>query len=423
MHTPTRIPPAKSFETAKPFRDDERRFTSFEPRGDTSGFTDRFGTTVFGTTTPTNRATARAPTTNTGSSPSGNGGGRCSRVSAHAAQQTVSEIHKNVETLKGRRKNGYKTGRLRWQGSGERRSVAYQSEGYNVDHNTGRDGYATLRLSKIGYIPIRAHRELPPTEEIKRVVLKKEVTGDWFVCLSTEIPDGELPEKPNPDELDPADCVGMDLGILSYIHTSDNLSVGTLDLSDEYDRYAREQRKLDQKQRGSNNWEKQRQRVAKAKRRIKRVVLDFQHKLSTWLVKEYDMVAVEDLDVKPMLETSQSAKNKQDAAWSRFLDLLEYKGDLYGTHVVRVDARGTTKECSRCGVETHKPIWVREHSCPACGHEEDRDLNAAKNILSRGYELLEVGAGRSDSMPVETALPVSTLVDAKRVVEAGSPGA
>ena len=162
--------------------------------------------------------------------------------------------------------------------------------------------------------------------------------------------------------------------------------------------------------------------MAKARRTIKRKVEDFQHKLSTWLVKEYDLVAVEDLDVKPMMETSQSAKNKQDAAWSRFLTMLEYKGELYGTHVVRVEAAGTSKECSRCGVETAKPVWVREHSCPACGHEEDRDLNAAKNILSRGRQNLDVGAGRSESTPVQTALPVFTpvAVDAKRVVEAGS---
>jgi putative transposase len=154
-------------------------------------------------------------------------------------------------------------------------------------------------------------------------------------------------------------------------------------------------------------------------------VLDYQHKLTTWLVTEYDVVAVEDLDVKPMLESSQNAKNKQDAAWSRFLDLLEYKADLHGTHVVEVEPAGTTKECASCGVATDKPLWVREHSCPACGHTEDRDLNAAKNILNRG--LTQLGAGRSESMPVETALPTFTpqreAVNAKRVVEAGSPGA
>jgi transposase, IS605 OrfB family, central region len=173
------------------------------------------------------------------------------------------------------------------------------------------------------------------------------------------------------------------------------------------------------------NWEKQRQQVAEAKRAIKRKVLDYQHKLTTWLVTEYAVVAVEDLDVKPMLETSQSAKNKQDAAWSRFLELLEYKADLHGTHVVQVEPAGTTTECAVCGVETAKPLWVREHSCPACGHTEDRDLNAAKNILHRGLKIL--GAGRSESTPVQTALPPSNPhredIDAKRVVEAGSPEA
>lgn len=344
-------------------------------------------------------------------------------VSAHAAQQTVSQLHKDTETLKGRRKNGYKTGRLKWQGSGEFRSVAYQSEGFDVDHNTGQDGYVQLKLSKIGCFPVREHQPIPETDDIKRVILKKETTGEWFVSFITETPDEKLPEKPSPESLDDADCVGVDLGILSYIHTSDNLSVDMLNLDDEYERYAREQRKLDRKEHGSNNWESQRRKVANAKRAIKRKVEDFQHKLSTWLVKEYDLVAVEDLDVKPMMETSQSAKNKQDAAWSRFLRLLEYKGKLYGTHVVKVDAAGTSKECSRCGVETAKPVWVREHSCPACGHKEDRDVNAAKNILSRGRQ--KVGAGRSESTPVQTALPVFTpvAVDAKRVVEAGSPEA
>ena len=161
-----------------------------------------------------------------------------------------------------------------------------------------------------------------------------------------------------------------------------------LDLSDEYDRYAREQRKLNRKEHSSSNREKQRRKVAQAKRVIKRKVRDYQHKLTTWLVTEYDVVAVEDLDVK-------------------------------------LKPEGMIKECAVCGVETAKSIWVREHSCPACGHTEDRDLNAAKNILSRG--LKQLGAGRSESTPVQTALATLTPhredVSAKRVVEAGSPRA
>jgi putative transposase len=291
-----------------------------------------------------------------------------------------------------------------------------------VDHNTDGERFVRLRLEKVGWFNIRANRPVPDADEIDEVILKKEPTGEWYVSLVVEV--DEAPEKPALSEIEPTDCVGVDLGITSYIHTSDNLAVGTLGLSDEYERLRREQRNLSRKQHGSNNWEQQRQRVAKANRKIKRKVQDFQHKLTTWLVTEYDLVAVEDLDVKPMLETSQNAKNKQDAAWSRFLELLEYKANLHGTHVVSVEPAGTTKECASCGVATDKPLWVREHSCPACGHTQDRDLNAAKNILSRG--LKQVGEGRSEVTPMQTALPASSpqreAVDAKRVVELGSLG-
>ena len=100
--------------------------------------------------------------------------------------------------------------------------------------------------------------------------------------------------------------------------------------------------------------------------------------------------------------------------------MLEHKCEREGTHFVEVDPAGTTKECANCGVETEKPLWVREHSCPACGFEADRDANAAWNILLRG--LAKLGVGHSEETPVETALPTgTTVVPAKRVVEPGSP--
>jgi putative transposase len=200
-------------------------------------------------------------------------------VSAHAAQRTISQIHKDLHVLREHRKNGRKTGRLKWQGRGEFRSVAYEHEGFNVDHSTGQR-FGTLRLSKIGEVRFRATRDVPNTDDVRRAVLKKGRTGEWFVCLVVEV--GES-EKPDLSDLTADDCVGIDLGILSYIHTSDDLSVDCLDLTDSYDRYARARRSLDRKEHGSTNWEKQRRKVAKAKRRIKRQVLDFQHKLTTWL--------------------------------------------------------------------------------------------------------------------------------------------
>jgi putative transposase len=185
--------------------------------------------------------------------------------------------------------------------------------------------------------------------------------------------------------LDASSSVGIDLGIQNYIHTSDGKTVDWLDLEDEYERLQREQRKLSRKQNGSNNYEKQRREVAKGKRHVRRKVLDYQHKLTTWLVREYDAVFVEDVDVKDMLEQSHNARTKQDAAWRQFITLLEYKADLYGCHAVQVEPRGTTKECASCGVETRKPLWVREHSCPSCGFKTDRDATAAMNILQRGF--------------------------------------
>jgi putative transposase len=131
-------------------------------------------------------------------------------------------------------------------------------------------------------------------------------------------------------------------------------------------------------------------------------------------------VAVEDPNLKGMLESPGNSRNTASAAWNTFTDLLEYKCKRGGTHFVEVDPEDTTKECASCGVKTDKPLWVREHSCPSCGFKTDRDANAAWNILSRG--LTDLGVGHSEGTPVETALPTGTaVVPAKRVVEAGSP--
>jgi len=346
-----------------------------------------------------------------------------SEVNSKALQRTVTRFYQNLDGLSEQKQNGRKVGKLKWKSPREFQSITYSQSGFELKNTSGRR--ATLWLSKIGDIPIRYHREIPDEAEIKEVSIKEETTGEWFVSFGLEIDDADLPEKPAVDSLDASNSVGIDLGILNYIHTSDGKTVDWIDLEHEYERPHREQRKLSRKEKGSNNYEKQRRKVAKVKRHIRRKVLDYQHKITTWLVREYDAVFVEDLDVKEMLEQSHNARNKQDAAWRQFITLLEYKADLYGCHVVQVEAAGTTKECARCGVETAKPIWVREHSCPSCGFECDRDANAAMNVLKRGFS--ELGLGWPEDTPVETALPTDTTqfesVSAKRVIEAGSLGA
>ncbi|MDI6884604.1 MAG: transposase, partial [Hadesarchaea archaeon] len=181
-------------------------------------------------------------------------------------------------------------------------------------------------------------------------------------------------------------------------------------------RLKRVQRRLSRKKRGSKNRAKQRIRLARVHERIRNQRLDFLHKLSHHYVTEYGFIAVEDLDVKKLIEMAHNGKNRADAAWATFLHMLTYKAERAGRWVVHVEPRGTTDRCSRCGALVEKPLWVRVHRCPECGLELDRDLNSARNILQDG--LKQIGQELAEFAPVEIGpLPVR----ASSVIEAGSP--
>jgi putative transposase len=334
------------------------------------------------------------------------------QVHSKVLQKVVQRLYNNLSTLRGRKENGYHVGTLKWKGKGEYRSFTYSQSGFELKNTRGR---TQLWLSKLGEIPITFHRDLPDDAEIKTVTVKREPTGKWYAILGVETPDAP-PEKPE----NPERCVGIDVGILKYAHDTDGTVVESLDLSEERERLERAQRDLSRKQHGSANWEKQRRVVAERHADLKNKRRDFLHKLSNYYATEYDFVAVENLDAKGLVELPGNSRNRAGAAWGTFLRMLEYKCEREGTHFVAVNPSGTTKECASCGVSTDKPLWVREHSCPACGFEADRDANAAWNILSRGVKK-RLGAGRSELTPVETALPVDASVSAKCVVEAGSP--
>ena len=330
------------------------------------------------------------------------------------SQAAVMRIEDSVKALSQLKQNGYKVGSLNWKAPKDFRSFTYVQKGFEFD---SKNGQTVLSLKKLADIPVVQHREIPANETIKEITIKKEPTGEWFACVTV---DGkETPEKPE----QPERCVGIDVGILKYAHDTDGRAIGSLDLTTERERLQREQRKLSRKEHGSNNWEQQRQKVSECHQEIKRKRRDFLHKLSNYYATEYDLVAVEDLNIKPMLESPSNSQNTASAAWDTFTTLLEYKCKREGTHFVEVEPEGTTKECASCGAATDKPLWVREHSCPACGFIMDRDANAAINILSRGFE--QLGVVHSEATPVETALPMFTpqqeVVDVQRVVESGSP--
>jgi putative transposase len=298
-------------------------------------------------------------------------------------QPTVMRIVKNINALGKLKEQGFTVGELRWKSPREFRSFTYNQSGFELDK---KGGQTVLSLSKLADIPVKLHRPTPGNATVKKVTLKKEKTGEWFAIFGIEM-DTVPPAKPSLDEVDTGNMVGIDVGILKYAHDTDGTAVESLDFSDERDRLEREQRKLSRKEYGSNNWKEQRQHVAACHLRIKRKRRDFSHKLSNYYAQKYELVAVEDLDTKGMLESPGSSRNTASAAWNIFRSMLETKCEREGTHFVKVEPAGTTKECASCGVETDKPLWVREHSCPTCGFEADRDANAVVRLCLTGSKI------------------------------------
>lgn len=343
------------------------------------------------------------------------------QVYSTVLQKAVERIRDNIQNLGKLKANGYDVGSLNWKKPRDFRSFTYRQSGFELDKKSGPNGRGLLILKKLKgetrEIPVRLHRDLPDHEQIKEVTLKKEPTSAWYVSFCIDV---DEPDKPAVESIDSDDAVGIDLGVMNFVHDSDGRSVSRLDLSDDRDRLDREQRSLSRKDYESNNWETQRQRVAQVHARMSNRKRDFKHKLAHFYTTEYDAVFVEDLNVTGMLKTPQNARNKAEVGWRDFIIILEHHGDKNGCHVVEVDPRGTTKECASCGVSMRKPIWVREHSCPSCGFELERDFNASLNVLSRGLEKL--GVVHSEGTPVETAVTMDTRsVSANRVVETGSP--
>ena len=359
-------------------------------------------------------------------------------------QQAVEQIATNIENLGKLKDAGYNVGSLNWKAPHEYRSFTYRQRGFELDEKSGPDGRGLLTLKKVNGetidVPIRLHRPIPDEPDVKHVTVKKDETGAWYACLNVE---RETLEKPEPSEIDTKDTVGIDLGITNFIHDSDGRQIERLDLSADRTRLEREQRNLSRKEHRSSNWEKQRQTVAKVHKKMRQKKADFKHKVAAFYTSEYDAVFVEDLNVKSILEADKNGRNTAEVGWRDFITILKHHGRKRGCHVVEVPPEETTKECSQCGVKTDKPLWVREHSCPSCGFEADRDYNAALNVWERGLKKLGVvhseetsseslcdsdGLRKSRSdfrTPAETATAVETgdsaSVSASRVVETGSP--
>jgi putative transposase len=222
--------------------------------------------------------------------------------------------------------------------------------------------------------------------EIRQATLSKTPTGEYFVSILVETEHQKL-EKTGKQ-------VGIDLGIKDFVITSDGYKYKNNRWTKTYAKNLKEhQQHLSRKTKGSNRYNKQKLKVAKIHKKIANSRLDNLHKVSTELIKKYDIIYLEDLNIKGMIKNHKLSKHIADASWGKFIALLEYKAEWNEKEVIKIDRFfPSSKQCNCCGyINQNLKLDVREWNCPSCKSKLDRDLNASKNILKEGIKIKSSG--------------------------------
>ena len=238
-------------------------------------------------------------------------------------------------------------------------------------------------LPKIRTIKIKKHRKI--NGEIKSVTISKNCANQYFISILVEC---NVCKRIFTNH----NKIGIDLGIKEFAVLSNGEKIENPKfLKKSLDKLKKEQKKLSKCEKKSNNRVKQRIRVAKIHNKITNQRNDFLHKLSTRLINENQIICLETLKVKNMVKNHCLAQSISDVSWSKFVELLTYKAEWYGREMIQIPSNyASSQKCSVCGYinKETKDLSVRDWSCPNCHTHHDRDINASKNILKKGLEML-----------------------------------
>lgn len=242
-----------------------------------------------------------------------------------------------------------------------------------------------IKLPKIGLVKVKQHRDIPFDYRLKSVTVSQNPSGKYYASVLFEY-------ENQVRQIEPQTFLGLDFSMHGLYIDSNGKEA-------RYPRYyrqaekklRREQRKLSLMQKGSNNRNKQRLKVAKLHEKVSNQRKDFLHKQSRQIANTYDCVCIENLNMKAMSQTLNFGKSVSDNGWGMFTTVLKYKLEEMGRQLVKVDKFFASSQiCSHCGYKNPhtKNLAVREWICPECGMYHDRDINAAINIKNEGMRLI-----------------------------------
>ncbi|NTQ20361.1 IS200/IS605 family element transposase accessory protein TnpB [Enterococcus faecium] len=271
-------------------------------------------------------------------------------------------------------------------------------QSYTTNNQNGTVALIDNKFIKVpklkSLIRIKLHRQ--PKGIIKSATISRHSSGKYYISLLCKEEVSELPKSNS--------AVGIDLGITDFAILSDGRKFDNNQFTSKMEKkLKREQRKLSRrallaKQKGidlfeASNYQKQKCKVARLHEKVMNQRTDFLNKLSTEMIKNHDIICIEDLNTKGMLRNHKLAKSISDVSWSSFVTKLQYKADWYGREIIKIDKWFPSSQiCSECGhKDGKKPLDIREWTCLICHAHHDRDINASINILTEGLRLHSIG--------------------------------